>query len=417
MSDKTDKNIKKTWDSIKSEKGSSTKEKLEKLVNLNLKQDKIIKKKQTQIKEAFSGEPVIIRDFSYPITSQFGKIELSQWFTISSKSVAIISGDNDFLNLDPMKFLYFDTETTGISGGTGTIPFMLGFGFFENDSFKIRIFVLNDLYREEKFLEEIDEFLESHNFSATVTYNGKCFDFPLMETRYILYRKRFSLLKIPHLDFLFPARTIWKNTFESRKLGYLGDVLLGISRDEDIDGSQIPALYFNYLRNNRFFLIEKVIGHNALDLVGLSSLLLLGLRYVEDISHTNDEGEIFGVAILYEKYGDLEKANKLYEVLKESASRKDIISNSIKRLSAIKKKKKLYIEAAELWKILSNYSDHTAYKELSIYYEHREKNYFKAIEFVERGLEKIDLTKTQRKDMEKRLKRLQRKIKALEIEY
>jgi uncharacterized protein YprB with RNaseH-like and TPR domain len=387
------------------------------LVNLNLKQDKIIKKKQTQIKETFSDEPVIIRDFFYPITSQFGKIELSQWFTISSKSVAIISGDNDFLNLDPMKFLYFDTETTGISGGTGTIPFMLGFGFFENDFFKIKIFVLNDLYKEEKFLEEIDEFLESHNFSATVTYNGKCFDFPLMETRYILYRKRFSLLKIPHLDFLFPARTIWKNTFESRKLGYLGDVLLGISRDEDIDGSQIPALYFNYLRNNRFFLIEKVIEHNALDLVGLSSLLLLGLRYVEDISFTNDEGEIFGVAIFYEKYGDLEKANKLYEVLKDSASRKDIISNSIKRLSAIKKKKKLYIEAAELWKILSNYSDHTAYKELSIYYEHREKNYFKAIEFVERGLEKIDLTKTQKRDMEKRLKRLQRKIKALEIEY
>ncbi len=417
MSDKTDKNIKKTWDSIKSEKGFSTKEKLEKLVNLNLKQDKIIKKKQTQIKESFLDEPVILRDFSYPITSQFGKIELSQWFTISSKLVATISGDNDFLNLDPMKFLYFDTETTGISGGTGTIPFMLGFGFFENDSFKIKIFILNDLYREEKFLEEIDEFLESHNFSATVTYNGKCFDFPLMETRYILYRKRFPLLKIPHLDFLFPARTIWKNTFESRKLGYLGDVLLGISRDEDIDGSQIPALYFNYLRNNRFFLIEKVIEHNALDLVGLSSLLLLGLRYVEDISHTNDEGEIFGVAILYEKYGDLEKANKLYEVLKESALRKDIISNSIKRLSAIKKKKKLYIEAAELWKILSNYSDHTAYKELSIHYEHREKDYFKAIEFVERGLEKIDLTKTQKKDMEKRLKRLQRKIKALEIEY
>ncbi len=316
-----------------------------------------------------------------------------------------------------MKFLYFDTETTGISGGTGTIPFMLGFGFFENDSFRIKIFVLNDLYREEKFLEEIDEFLENHNFSATVTYNGKCFDFPLMETRYILYRKRFSLLKIPHLDFLFPARTIWKNTFESRKLGYLGDILLGISRDEDIDGSQIPALYFNYLRNNSFFLIEKVIEHNALDLVGLSSLLLLGLRYVEDISFTNDEGEIFGVAIFYEKYGDLEKANKLYEVLKESALRKDIISNSIKRLSSIKKKKKLYIEAAELWKILSNYGDHTAYKELSIYYEHREKNYFKAIEFVERGLEKIDLTKTQKIDMEKRLKRLQRKIKALEIEY
>jgi len=416
MSDKIDKNIKKTWDSIKSEKGFSTKEKLEKLVNLNLKKDKIINKKRTRIKESFSDEPVIIRNFSYPITSKFGKIELSQWSSITSKSVATILGDNDFLKLDPMKFLYFDTETTGISGGTGTIPFMLGFGFFESDSFKVKVFILNDLYREEEFLEEVDGFLEGHDFSATVTYNGKCFDFPLMETRYILHRKRFPLLKKPHLDFLFPARTIWKNTFESRKLGYLGDVLLGISRDEDIDSSQIPALYFNYLRNNRFFLIEKVIEHNALDIVGLSSLLLLGLKYIENISFTDDEGEIFGTAILYEKYGDLKKANKLYEVLQESATRKDIISNAIKRLSAIKKKKKLYKEAVELWKILSDYSEKTAYRELSIYYEHKEKDYFKAIKFVEEGLEKIDLTETQRKDMEKRLKRLQKKIKLLEIE-
>ena len=79
-----------------------------------------------------------------------------------------------------MKLLFFDTETTGISGGAGTIPFMMGIGFFEEEHFRVKIFILNDLNREDEFLEEVDRFLQSFEFSAAVTYNGKSFDFPLM---------------------------------------------------------------------------------------------------------------------------------------------------------------------------------------------------------------------------------------------
>ena len=408
--------IKKKWSRIKSQDALSTKEKLEKLVGLSLKRKEKQKEKKEVTEEFSEDKTLIIRDYSYPVDSLFGNVKLSEWNDISSKDLLVISRDEEFLDVSPMKLLFFDTETTGISGGTGTIPFMLGFGYFEQESFKVKVFILNDLYKEDEFLDEVDRFLEEHDFSATVTYNGKSFDFPLMETRYILYRKRFPLLKKPHLDFLFPARTIWKNTYESRKLGFLGDMLLGIPRDEDIDASQIPMLYFNFLRTRSFSLIEKVVEHNALDVVGLAALLLRGAKYLNDLSYTSDEGEILGTAIIYEKYGDFEKANEIYKLLKKGGERLDIISKAVKRLSVIMKKKKLYNEAAELWEILSGYKDHYAYKELSVHYEHREKNFFKAVEFVEMCLERIDLTDLQKRDLDKRLNRLKRKIEAFENE-
>jgi hypothetical protein len=341
-------------------------------------------------------------------------VEFSGWLQVTPQQLAVIFSDEEYLQLSPQQLLFFDTETTGLSGGTGTIAFLLGFGIFEEDRFKVRIFLLNDLSEEEEFLNEVDRFLESKKYCGVVTYNGKGFDYPIMETRYILYRKRFPLLKLPHLDFLFPARTLWKHSYESRNLGFLGDILLGLSRGEDIEASQIPAIYFNYLRSNAFALIEKVVEHNALDLVGLAALLLYGAKCVEDSSFIVDEGELLGTAILYEKYGDIEKADELYGIVKESAGRDDVIARAVKRKSVIAKKKKLYDEARELWEFLSSTQDRYAVRELSIHYEHREKDYFKALELVRRGLEEMDLTAAQRADFEKRWERLNEKIKALE---
>ncbi|MCP5103549.1 MAG: hypothetical protein GY950_09230, partial [bacterium] len=221
-----------------------------------------------------------------------------------------------------------------------------------------------------------------------------------------------------HLDFLFPARNLWKHTYPSRKLGYLGDLLLGISRDDDIDGSRIPGMYFNYLRMQSYELIRQVVEHNALDLLGLAGLLLLGIKYLEDISYTGDEGEILGAAKVYEKYGDLDNADRLYGILKQSAVRPDVMENAVKGLAIIMKKKKLYGEAADLWEMLSGLGigDRLALRELSMHLEHREKDYSRALELVGRGLTLLDLTETQRKDFEKRYKRLTVKMKTLEKE-
>jgi uncharacterized protein YprB with RNaseH-like and TPR domain len=429
--------IKKKWESIDSQKELSTREKLEKLVNLSLKREKNRqgakppgrqKDRETPGPDPreMAGEdpdkPTLIREFSYPLDLLFGKFKLEEWKRVSPLQLAVLFGDGDCgdVSLSPQKLLFLDTETTGLAGGTGTIPFMLGLGFFDRDAeaeaFRVKIFILNDLSREDVFLAEVDRFLDSREFSGTVTYNGKSFDFPLLEARYILQRKRFPLLKRPHLDFLFPARTLWKHTYDSRKLAYLGDMLLGISRDDDVDPNQIPSLYFNYLRSQSFSMLEQVVEHNAMDLVGLAALVLLAVKYQEDISYTDDEGEILGIARLFEKYGDLEKARQLYENLKQGAVREEILAKTIKGLALLKKKKKLYREAAELWQMLADSSDHRAVRELSIHLEHREKNYVKAREYVQKALAAVDLTEIQRQDFEKRWNRIDKKIKALEKE-
>ncbi len=404
-------NVAGQWSSLSNDKALTTKEKLDKLIELNLKQSKSPKKnnKNTKIE---TDKPFIIIESIFSLDDIYGGIKLSEWDNITQNSIATLFSDETLLKLNKKEFLYFDTETTGLSGGTGTIPFMLGFGYFEDNVFKTKVFILNDISKEDEMLEAVDEFIEEGGFSATITYNGKTYDFPLMETRYILNRKRFPLLKLPHLDFLYPARTIWKNTYQSRKLGYLGDILLGISRDDDIDGSQIPSLYFSYLRTGNFSLIEKVISHNELDLVGLSALVLKSLKYIENINNIDDEGEILGLGDLCEKSLDLIGAEQKYLYLIENCERIEIKEKAIKRLSIIKKKAKLYREAATLWELLENSDDKDSHRELAIYYEHRDRNYLKALDYAKKALE-FDLSKHKRDDILKRIKRLKTKISSL----
>ncbi len=459
--------VKKRWERIDSQHNLTTREKLDKLVRLSLQRKEKERNNEHpegekapptgeitvdiqqpnkifQIEEPLADEAIIIRDYSYTLDTSYGKqkakIRLKEWQDVTAHQLAVIFSDEELSSISTSRLVFFDTETTGLAGGTGTIPFLLGFGYFpgfqienqnnkqeENVSntgeigevFNVKIFILNDISKEEELLEEVDNFLEQHKFSGVVTYNGKSYDYPLMEARYILYRKRFPLLKLPHLDFLFPARTLWKHTYESRSLGYLGEILLGLSRSDDIESNRIPELYFNYLRTGSFPLIQQVVEHNALDLLGLAGLLLLGVKYITDHSLISDEGEILGAAMLYEKIGNIDKAIQLYSIIQHSGVREDILASAVKRKSAIAKKKKLYEEARQLWEILSNLSKNSpnayAARELSVHFEHREKNYTKALESIGKVLESIDLTDAQRRDFEKRQRRLHRKLNALEI--
>lgn len=410
------KDIQEKWQQLEGEDGLSTREKLDKLVRQNLKRhEKAPAPPAVPYREAAAAaEPFLVKDFSYSLDGRYGKVRLGNWLSLQPGALEVIAGSGEFADVDPRRAVFFDSETTGLAGGTGTVPFMLGFGFFSDLAFQVRIFVLLSLDREGEFLEAVARFLEEGGFSAVVTYNGKAFDFPLLETRYILQRRRFPLMDLPHLDFLFPARTIWRNTFDSRKLGYLGEMLLGLSREDDIDGSDIPALYFSFLRSQAFSLIEPVVEHNAMDLVGLAAVVMLGVLYLDDYSLTGDAGEIFGLGRLCERAGLLEKAGEFYKVAREVSSRSDVGTLAARRLSALMKKKKLYGEALELWRQLADASDPQAQREISMHYEHRERDYAVALSYVEKALSGGGLTPARQQEMEKRLKRLQQKIAKLE---
>lgn len=407
-------NIQKKRSGLEGGDGSSTREKLEKLVQQNLKRKGLAPVRAKMPTSVSGREPFLVKDFYYSLDGRYGKVRLGEWLDLQPESLAVIWGNGSYASLDVRKVLFFDTETTGLAGGTGTIPFMLGFAFFSGEVFQVKIFLLQDLDKEGEFLAAVDDFLSSGNFSATVTFNGKAFDFPLLETRYVLQRRRLPLLDLPHLDFLFPARTIWKNTFDSRKLGYLGEMLLGLSRSDDVDASSIPALYFGFLRSGDFSAIEPIIEHNAMDLVGLAAVVLLGARYLSDHSLAGDEGEVLGLGLLCERAGLLEKAEAYYRIAREISGRAVVSERAARRLSVLLKKKKLYMEALQLWEILSGANDLQAFREISVHYEHRERNYYQAVEIVEKALASVSLSPGQQQDLEKRLQRLRQKIARLE---
>jgi len=412
--------IQRQWQKLDSQSGLSTKEKLAKLVILSMKRKTAPDAKQepepasAPAPQPQDDEPFLIREFDYSPQAVFGRVRLAEWQQASREALAMLANDERFLQVDPQRLLFFDSETTGLAGGTGTIPFMLGFGFFDAGRFQVKIFLLKDLSREADFLFAVEQFLAEHIFSATVTFNGKAFDFPLLETRFILQQRRMPLLDLPHLDFLFPARIIWKNTYESRKLSYLGEMIMGISRGEDIEASDIPALYFGFLRSNQISVLDPVIEHNALDIVGLAAVVLLAVRYLDDPALANDEGERFGLARLFERFGWLGKAEELYQQVKSGAARTAVLTQAVRRLAVLLKKKKLFHEALALWEQLSEFDDQFAFHELSIHYEHRERNYRQAVAVVERAMTRLDLSERRRTELEKRLQRLQKKLASLE---
>jgi len=170
----------------------------------------------------------------------------------------------------PGKWCFLDTETTGLAGGSGTYAFLIGVGRIAQDGFRIRQFFMREFGEEASLLSALDEHLKQ--FEVMVTYNGRTFDQPLLETRFRMVRQRPPFSALPHLDLLFGARRLWKLRFESCRLVDLENQILGIERQGDLPGELIPYFYFEYLRTQEIFRLVPIFHHNAIDILTLACL-------------------------------------------------------------------------------------------------------------------------------------------------
>jgi uncharacterized protein len=170
----------------------------------------------------------------------------------------------------PERMAFLDTETTGLAGGTGTVAFVTGVGRITPAGFTVRQFFLRDFDEEASALAALAAHLGE--FDVFVTYNGKSFDQPLLETRYRMTRQRPPFGRMEHLDLLYGARRLWKLRFESCRLVALENEILGVERVGDVPGHLIPALYFDFVRSRRAGPLEPVFEHNRLDIVSLACL-------------------------------------------------------------------------------------------------------------------------------------------------
>jgi uncharacterized protein YprB with RNaseH-like and TPR domain len=177
---------------------------------------------------------------------------------------------------DPRDLLFFDTETTGLAGGTGTRAFMIGAADFHRhpglgDGLRVRQLLIATMAAEADMLRVFADWLSPSTVLAS--YNGRCYDAPLLKTRYRLARQPDPLRDLPHVDLLFPSRRRWRGRWENCRLATIEREALGVLRDDDLPGSQAPAAWLQYLRGGSSSLLGRVAAHNHQDVVTLALLM------------------------------------------------------------------------------------------------------------------------------------------------
>jgi uncharacterized protein YprB with RNaseH-like and TPR domain len=180
-------------------------------------------------------------------------------------------------SINPRDLLFFDTETTGLAGGTGTRAFMIGAADWHGEGLRVRQLLMTTMAAESAMLDVFAAWLGE---KATVlsSYNGRCYDSPLLKTRYRLARKDDPITPLDHVDLLFPTRRRYRGTWENCRLATIERELLRIVREDDLPGSEAPAAWLGYLRGGSARNLRRVAAHNHQDVV---TLALLMLRLVE----------------------------------------------------------------------------------------------------------------------------------------
>ncbi len=410
-------NVEDAWKRIdRDAEDLSVKEKLERLISLTGGGKYPAMRPASPAPGPLRREPFRFVENPFALGTRYGDVSIDLGLEIPGKALAFLSHDDEFELLTLESALFLDLETTGLAGGTGTLPFLVGMGYYRDGTFKVGQYFLAEMADEDAMIRELSGFIRDMDFKSVVTYNGKAFDLPLLETRFALHRERFPLAGMPHLDFLFAARQLWKHKYESCRLFHLAKEIVRAERDEDIPGAEIPMRYFQYIRTGDESLIEPILYHNQEDILSLlgvviAGAMLLGRGQRADAGEAMDPLDLVGVGRLYESAGDTERSAELFEqALKRNLSG-ELSVRVHRKLSSHFKKNRDWERAVVLWKDLSRQDQLDAFRELAMYYEHKAKKYDEALRAAEEGLAMaMGLAGPHEQDFRKRLERIRGKM-------
>jgi len=291
---------------------------------------------------------------------------------------------------DPEQWLFLDTETTGLAGGSGTYAFLIGVAWWERGGLQIEQFFLREYSEERSLLYALGERLADRR--VLVTFNGKAFDWPLLETRYRMSRKISVPAPRAHLDFLHPARNLWRLRLGSVRLSELERHVLGWERGADVLSGLIPQIYFDYLRGGPPERLIPVFHHNQMDLRGLAALSSRVLSLLGDAENQGRDGlELFGVSRICEKRGEHNRARKLYQKSIGSVLPAETDRAARRSLARLAKREGDFELACDLWKgaLGNSRQGYEAYEQLAIYYEHKARDPERARQVVRQALDEL----------------------------
>lgn len=348
------------------------------------------------------GETFLI-EHRYPLGAPHGAAHLA--LRPSRRSLAAWAGDPHLANLPAEAFAFLDTETTGLSGGTGTLAFLIGVGRFIGQEFYLAQFFLRDPIEEPGQLAALEEFLAP--CQALVSFNGKAFDAPLLLTRYTAHGWKPPLHGLAHVDLLHLARRLWRDRLPSRTLGNLEVQILGAARtQDDIPGWDIPRIYQEYLRTGSLDEMSRVMYHNAMDVLSLAALMDHMAGLLEDpVSLGGRYGvDALALARLFEDLGETEQAASLYlygldhEDAHQGRVPRPLLLQALLRLAGLYRRLGQWEAAIHLWEQAAERRCLEACVELAKYYEHTRREPSSARQWTQAALQIVQTALPRPKD-------------------
>ncbi len=315
--------------------------------------------------------------------------------------------------------VFLDTETSGLAGGTGTYAFQIGIGYRNEEGFHLVQFFMRDPSQETALLAALHQWLQP--FDVVVTFNGRTFDIPLLNTRYVLNGLSSPFGSIDHLDLLPLARKLWRDSLPSRALGELEKEIVHFYRTgEEVPGWLVPQLYFDYLRTEDARPLGGVFYHNAMDILSLASLFNhMSLLLENPANHARHFGlDLAAIARLYEEMGWLERAASLYEASIEKRDMPDsFFFKTIERYALMRRRQGDWEKSVQLWQVAAEHGYWSACVELAKFHEHRDRDYNRALYWSQRAVELLDgfftfesTRRAEEKELRQRITRILRKL-------
>lgn len=334
-----------------------------------------------------------------PRANKYGEhLALRRWFSesigceppsapVNATALRLLAPNAPDSVCDPEQWLFLDTETTGLVGGTGTYPFLIGIAWWDAGGLEVEQFFMREHSEELSVLVALAERMAERR--VLVTFNGKSFDWPLLETRFNMTRK----IRVPspraHLDFLHPARNLWRLRLGSARLPQLEKHVLGWNRGPDIMSEFIPQIYFDYLRGGSPDPLVPIFHHNQMDLRGLAGLASRVLAVLGDPElHGQDALELFGVSRICERRGESARARVLYERSIAAELPAETERAAHRSLARLAKREGDHALASQLWeKMLGDTREgFEAYEQLAIHYERQAREPHRAAELARNAL-------------------------------
>ncbi len=298
---------------------------------------------------------------------------------------------------NPEKWLFLDTETTGLAGGTGTYAFLIGVAWWDAGGLQAEQFFMRDFAEEHSLLQELSQRVAER--PVLVTFNGKSFDWPLLENRFTMTRSIAVPKLAAHLDLLHPARALWKLRLGSVRLAELERHVLdaprlGWRRENDVSSALIPQFYFDYLRGGPAEPLAGVVHHNQMDLRGLAALFgkINSLLADDNCNSENVESlDLFGLSRFLQRRGEADRAQSACSQALAIGLPVEFRPKARRELALMAKRRGEHARAAEIWlEIAADPRDGVhACEQLAIYYEHHAKDLSRAAEFAQLALAKL----------------------------